>query len=82
MQCLCLFNAAFNIWCDITFTLPGNSDQAVQIYKNITIPDDDTYVFGPQQEVNLTLGSTDPNVVINPLTSRALVTVLDNDSKL
>ena len=71
---------AFQIWCDLTFRLEAHSEQ--RQYKNITIPDDNNYMNGPQREVELTLGTTDPNVEIDPSASSAVVTVIDNDSTL
>ena len=75
-----ILNAGLSVWCDLTFTLEGNTGQ--RQYKNITIPDDDSYMNGPQFDVELTLGTTDPNVMIDPSASSAVVTVIDNDSML
>ena len=70
----------FNIWCDLTFEIEKKSVQ--RLYKNITIPDDFSYMLGPERDVELTLGTTDPNVELDRNASSAVVTVLDNDSTL
>ena len=71
-------HTAYQIWCTLTFSLEPHSTQ--RQYKTITIPDDDILNALEQREVELTLGSTDPNVVIDSDAASAVVVVIDNES--
>ena len=70
----------YEIQCNLTFTLEGNTGQ--RQYKDILIPDDDFLNEKPSREFDITLGSTNPNVEIVESASSAVLVVVDNESML
>ena len=76
------FNADpdFAVWCSLRFTIEAHSTR--RFYKTIAIADDSILNALEERDVELTLGTTDRNVQFDPDASSAVVTVVDNESKL
>ena len=70
----------YRMSCNLTFTLQPNSAQ--RQYKTFTIPDNDFLNEDVQTKVNLSLASTDRNVMFVQDRSSAIIVVVDNESKL
>ncbi len=70
-------HAELDIWCDLTFMLPGGNVD--NMYKNITIPDDN--LVNPWRGLHLHLKSSDQRVQVQENCSYAVIWIKDNDGR-